>query len=74
MREVGFETVDILKIDVEGAEREIFSNCDWMEKVKLLAIELHDRNWAGCSDAVDAAAQRFEKTERGFVTFCSRCS
>jgi len=28
MREFGIETVDILKIDVEGAEREIFSSCE----------------------------------------------
>ncbi len=72
MREVGIETVDILKIDVEGAEREIFSGCDWMDKVKLLAIELHDRYWPGCSDAVNAVTRQYHKTERGPVTFYSR--
>lgn len=74
MREVGFKNVDILKIDVEGAEREIFSNCDWMGKVKLLAIELHDRNWPGCTQAVEAVTSQYHKTERGFVTFYSRCA
>jgi len=75
MREVGVETVDILKVDVEGAEYDIFSKCDWMDKVKLLAIELHDRDRPGCSDAVNAAAARlFHKNERGFVTFYSRCN
>ena len=75
MREVGIETVDILKVDIEGAECDIFSKCDWMDKVKLLAIELHDRARPGCSDAVDAAAARhFHKNERGFVTFYSRCN
>jgi hypothetical protein len=75
MREVGIETVDILKVDVEGAEYDIFSGCDWMDKVKLLAIELHDRDRPGCSDAVNAAAARlFQKNERGFVTFYSRCN
>jgi hypothetical protein len=68
-RETGVETVDILKIDVEGAEREIFSTCNWMDKVKLLAIELHDRDWPGCSDAVTGD---FEKSERGLVTFYAR--
>jgi FkbM family methyltransferase len=72
MREVGMETVDILKIDVEGAEREIFASCDWMDKVRLLAIELHDRDCPGCSDAVNAVARRHRKTECGLVTFYAR--
>jgi FkbM family methyltransferase len=72
MREVGIETVDILKIDVEGAEREIFSSCDWMDKVKLLAIELHDRDCPGCSAAVNAVARHYQKTEHGLVTFYAR--
>jgi FkbM family methyltransferase len=72
MREVGMETVDILKVDVEGAEWEIFSTCDWMDKVKLLAIELHDRFRPGCSDAVNAVTRQCQKTERGTVTFYSR--
>src|SRR5262249_16014939 len=57
MREVGIKTVDIMKVDVEGAEREIFSGCDWMDSVKLLSIELHDRSFPGCSQAVDAVAK-----------------
>jgi len=72
MREVGIDTVDILKIDVEGAELEIFSSCDWMEKVRLLAIELHDRDCPGCSEAVNAAARHHQKSERGPVTFYAR--
>jgi FkbM family methyltransferase len=72
MREVGIETVDILKVDVEGAEREIFSESAGLDYVKLLAIELHDRSYPGCSDAVNAAAKRHLRTERGLVTFYSR--
>ena len=72
MREVGIETVDILKIDVEGAEREIFSHCDWIDKVRLLAIELHDRECPGCSEAVNAVAKQHQKSERGLVTFYVR--
>jgi len=72
MREVGIETVDILKIDVEGAEREIFSTCDWMDRVQLMAIELHDRIQPGCSDAVNAVTRQYHKTERGLLAFYSR--
>lgn len=72
MREFGMETVDILKIDVEGAEREIFSSCDWIDKVRMLAIELHDREHPGCSEAVNAVIKRHQKSERGLVTFYVR--
>jgi FkbM family methyltransferase len=72
MRDIGIETVDILKIDVEGAEREIFSTCTWMDKVRVLAIELHDRDVPGCSDAVNSVTGDFQKIERGMVTFYSR--
>lgn len=39
----GFATVDILKIDIEGAETEIFrGNTDWIKNVKNIAIEFHE--------------------------------
>src|SRR5262249_38864386 len=72
LRETRFEEVDILKVDVEGAEREIFSNCNWMVKVELLAIELHDRYFPGCSDAVNAVTKQYRKSGRGPVTFYCR--
>lgn len=72
MQETGMETIDILKIDVEGAEREIFAGCDWMEKVRLLAIELHDRYFPGCSDVVNEVTASYRKTQRGSVTFYCR--
>jgi len=72
MHEAGIESIDILKVDVEGAEREIFSNCDWMDRVKLLAIELHDQFRPGCSDTVNAMTHGFTKTERGTLTFYCR--
>jgi hypothetical protein len=61
MREVGIEAVDILKIDVEGADREIFSNCQWMDSVKLLAIELRDR---ASLDAATRSTQPRSSTRR----------
>lgn len=51
MQQYGMDTIDILKIDIEGGERYLFSEQahEWLSKVKILMIELHDRFYAGCS-------------------------
>lgn len=45
--------IDILKLDVEGAEKEIFTKNyqEWLPKTKVLVVELHDRMKKGCSKA-----------------------
>jgi FkbM family methyltransferase len=50
----GNDKIDILKLDIEGAERELFvDGCEeWLPRVKLIIIELHDRYAPGCSRAV----------------------
>ena len=58
---LGIERVDILKVDIEGAELEVFSDSGrWIDCVDIVAIELHDHLKAGCSRAL------FEGTP-GFV-------
>ena len=45
MEEYQIETIDILKMDIEGGESEIFkSDCDlsFLDKTKMIAIEIHD--------------------------------
>ncbi len=50
MKEQGIEHIDILKIDIEGAEREIFKDpSSWILKVDSLIIELHERMKPGCN-------------------------
>ena len=46
-----WDIVDIVKIDIEGAEKELFdSNFErWIPKTKCIIIELHDRMKKGCS-------------------------
>ncbi len=52
MRDHGIEHIDILKIDIEGGEKDVFSSdCAWMRNVSLLIIELHDRVTPGSSNA-----------------------
>jgi FkbM family methyltransferase len=45
--------IDILKIDIEGAERELFSQevDQWIAHVDTIVIELHDRFKDGCARA-----------------------
>lgn len=59
----GFDEIDLLKIDVEGAEKEIFSAPDvddWLPKVNVLVIELHDRMKRGCSYAFFKAVSKYQ--------------
>jgi len=72
MQEMRMPSVDLLKIDIEGAEKEVFETCDWMGNVGCLMIELHDRFKPGCSAAVNGAAQGFSKLERGETTLYVR--
>jgi FkbM family methyltransferase len=53
----GFETVDLLKVDIEGAEVELFrGGLDWLPRVRAVAIEFHG----------DARKQsRFDEIMRG---------
>ena len=70
MREQGIHFIDLLKLDIEGAEKEVFEACDWIESVRIIAIELHDRVKPGCRAAVRTATRSFRFEDRGGVTFC----
>lgn len=56
------DTIDILKIDIEGSEKELFdlqTVHDWLGKVRILFIELHDRIKRGCSSAFFKAISQY---------------
>jgi FkbM family methyltransferase len=66
MRETEIDSIDLLKMDIEGGEIEAFANCtDWMRSIKALMIELHDHMRPGCKSVVDAACQGFRVTTDG---------
>ncbi len=54
MERTGIAHIDLLKIDVEGAEKNIFSgNLDWLQKVDNVLIELHsEEDRIICMDAL----------------------
>jgi FkbM family methyltransferase len=56
--------IDILKLDVEGAEKEIFSSNyqDWLPNTKVLIVELHDRMKKDCSKALFKALLNYDFT------------
>lgn len=60
----GFETVDILKVDIEGAELEVFTQAppDVLRRARLVIVETHDRFRPGSEAAVRRAlAGAFEE-------------
>ena len=76
LEEFGDGDIDLLKIDVEGSEIEIFESGaeTWLRRVRQLAIECHDRIRPGCSKAVitAAAAHQFSISNWGEYLLMSR--
>ena len=62
MQKMNWPRIDILKLDVEGSEKEIFSQNfeSWLPKTKLLIVEVHDRMRKGCSKAVFSAMNQYD--------------
>ena len=51
MHEMGLSRIDVLKIDIEGSEKELFEKNyrNWLCKVRAIIIELHDHLRKGAS-------------------------
>jgi FkbM family methyltransferase len=49
--------IDLLKLDIEGAELDVFSaDCSqWLSRTRAIMIELHDRFQPGCTEAFERA-------------------
>ena len=59
-QEFGLDRIHLLKVDVEGSEKEIFSAADaWIASVDAICVELHDRFKIGCSRSFFMAVQDF---------------
>jgi len=72
MRQAGVSLIDLAKVDIEGAELELFQSAEWLSGVRCLMIETHDRFRPGCSAAVNAAMGGFGQMQRGEATIYMR--
>jgi FkbM family methyltransferase len=76
MLELGIDFVDLLKIDIEGAELEVFADPErWIDRVGIIAIELHERLRPGCEASVNRATKDFKMREQsGETTYFAKRS
>lgn len=74
MSEFHIDQLDLLKVDIEGSEKEVFENSAlWIDRVGGVVIELHDWLKAGCSCAVYQATKNLDaKYQRRETTFLLR--
>ena len=71
MEEQRIESIDILKIDIEGAEREIFfDSSSWIGKVDALIVELHERMKSGCNRSFYNGTNGFDEEWRQGENIC----
>ena len=70
LHQSGFSRIDLLKLDVEGAEKEIFSLGieNWLPHTGCIILEFHERINPGCTEAVEKAVsnlvrERFQQGE-----------
>lgn len=74
MRDCALDHIDILKVDIEGAEREVFGHCAaWIDRVTAIIVELHERLKPGCELSFAAAAAGFQtRWEQGENVYVAR--
>jgi FkbM family methyltransferase len=62
MQQAQWDTIDVLKIDIEGSEKELFAeNVEpWLPYAKLIFVEVHDHMRMGASRSVFAATSKYQ--------------
>ncbi|HEU4460120.1 MAG TPA: FkbM family methyltransferase [Methylibium sp.] len=74
MRRHGIEHIDVLKLDIEGAEYEVLASApEWIDRVDTVVAELHERLKQGCESRHAEATRAFPASwERGGTRFAAR--
>lgn len=61
MADYQLDYVDLLKMDIEGAEQKVFAAAaPWIGQVNVIIAELHDRLYPGCALSFYAATRGFD--------------
>ncbi|RZK02930.1 MAG: hypothetical protein EOO43_23210 [Flavobacterium sp.] len=64
----GNEIIDLIKIDIEGSEYEVFrynSDC-WIKSSRLIAVEIHENLKPGVTKIIeDALENEFDESQVG---------
>lgn len=74
MQDYSLTQIDILKIDIEGAEKEVFSDTSsWIKKINTIIIELHERMKPGCNRCFYCGSNGFDhEWQQGENIYLSR--
>ncbi len=61
INQMGWESVDFLKLDIEGSEMNVFAADyeSWLPKVKILIVELHEKMQPGCTKVFERAVNKY---------------
>jgi FkbM family methyltransferase len=61
IKDYSLAKIDILKMDIEGSEKEVFNNCfGWIDNVNVIIVELHERMKRGCNKSFNKIKKRFD--------------
>lgn len=62
LSDFNLESVDVLKIDIEGAEKEVFEHhAVWVDKIQSIIVELHERMKEGCEKEFKNVSKKFDE-------------
>ena len=79
LKKYNVEHIDILKLDIETSEKQLFSEGyeEWLPKVRTIIIELHDWIEAGCSkpffEAINKSFKNYKYAMCGENTIITNC-
>jgi len=61
VKEMNWATIDLLKLDIEGSEKEVFEKKyeTWLPQTKMIIIEVHDHMRKGAAKSVFAAMNKY---------------
>ncbi|GBU25095.1 hypothetical protein R83H12_01734 [Fibrobacteria bacterium R8-3-H12] len=65
IEDFNMDKIDILKIDIEGSEREVFnSSSAWIDKVNSIIVELHESIKKGCNKAFYKISKKYNSIRK----------